>query len=260
MRRLVAIAVVLCSSCAAPADGSGTSGRSEDKSEPVDTGAPLGGTDIGGSESGDTDTGGSGNTDTGGSGDTRDDTGEADGPDPFADAVVSFEPGPGAGYGSELFPDVVLGPPTGAGNAGSLDVLSFGNEGEIVLELTDIGIVDGDGPDLLVFENPFPSWYETAVVAVSEDGETWHEWDCDPVDAENFFPGCAGVELVWTHPDNDIDPTDPETAGGDAFDLAELGIERARFIRIRDSGFNTYDGETGGFDLDAVAVVNGELL
>ena len=203
-----------------------------------------------------------GTEDTGITEDTGD-TGDPDvdpGPDPFADAVVSFVPGPGAGFGADLFPDVVLGPPTGAGNAGSLDVLSFGDGGEIVLAFDDIGLVDGDGPDLLVFENPFVGWYETAVVAVSQDGETWHEWPCDAVDEENLYPGCAGVGLVWTHPDNGIDPTDPETAGGDAFDLAELGIERAQYVRIRDSGFNTYDGTAGGFDLDAIAVVNGEPL
>lgn len=182
------------------------------------------------------------------------------GPDPFADLVVSFEPGDGAGFGADLFPDVVLGAPTGAGDAGSLDVLSLGRTGEIILSFDDIGIVDGEGPDLLVFENPFTGWPETGHVAVSEDGETWHEWDCDPLDEAGGFPGCAGVGLVWTHPDNDIDPTDPETAGGDAFDLAELGVERALFVRIRDSGANTYDGTSGGFDLDAIAVVNGEAL
>ena len=148
----------------------------------------------------------------------------------------------------------------GRGDAGSLDVLSLGREGEIILELTDIGIVDGPGPDLIVFENPFTGWYETGVVGVSEDGASWSEWDCEADNPDDGFPGCAGVGLVWTHPDNDIDPTDPETAGGDAFDLADLGLERARFVRVRDSGFNSYAGTSGGFDLDAIAVANGEEL
>ena len=54
-----------------------------------------------------------------------------------------------------------------------------------------------------------------------------------------------------------MDPTDPDTAGGDAFDLAALGLEKAAFIKIVDSGVNTYDSDSGGFDLDAIAVVNG---
>jgi hypothetical protein len=251
MGRFLVASLLLSMGCAssAPSRSDGVSPDGKDGSFDSGSDAVL---DTGGSDTGGSDTGGS---DTGGS-----DTGGEPGSDPFADAVVSFEPGPGAGFGADLFPDVVLGPPTGAGNAGSLDVLSLGNQGEIVLMFDDIGLVDGDGPDLLVFENPFTGWYETGVVAVSDDGETWHEWPCDAEDAANRYPGCAGVGLVWTHPDNDIDPTDPETAGGDAFDLAELGIERARYVRIRDSGFNTYDGTAGGFDLDAVAVVHGESL
>ena len=54
-----------------------------------------------------------------------------------------------------------------------------------------------------------------------------------------------------------VDATDPAAAGGDAYDLAEIGRASARYVRIRDSGANSYDGVSGGFDLDAVAVVNG---
>jgi len=180
--------------------------------------------------------------------------------DPFADAIVSFEPGPGNGFGQDSLPHVVLGPPVGGGEIGSLHVLSLGEQGAIVLELSDIGLVDGPGVDLLVFENPFVGWVETGRVAVSQDGQTWHTWPCDEHDANGGYPGCAGVERVWSTPDNGVDPTDPDEAGGDAFDLADLGVEHARYVRITDSGANTYDGETGGFDLDAIAVVNGEPL
>lgn len=173
----------------------------------------------------------------------------------FATEVISFEPGENAGYGEEDLPEVVLGPPDGGGEIGSLDVLSLGREGEIVLAL-GAELVDGEGADLLVFENPFPGWYETGRVAVSQDGSSWQEWPCDPLDEAAGFPGCAGVGLVWAASDNDLDPTDPEEAGGDAFDLADLGLESARFVRIRDSGENSYDGNNGGFDLDAIARVN----
>ena len=189
---------------------------------------------------------------------------------PFPSSVVSFEEGSGAGFGKDRFPEVVLGPPQGAGNAGSLDVLSLGEAGEVVLRFDGIELVDGDGPDLLVFENPFTNWYETGVVAVSADGMTWFEWNCDPEDATGLYPGCAGVGLVWSNPDNGIDPTDPESAGGDAFDLADLdippahladlGVRGFRYVRIRDSGRNRYGGISGGFDLDAIAAVNGEPL
>jgi hypothetical protein len=68
------------------------------------------------------------------------------------------------------------------------------------------------------------------------------------------------VAHVHSSPDNGLSPTDPAVAGGDGFDLATLGVARARFVRIRDSGANGYGGTTGGFDLDAVAVVNGSPL
>ncbi len=181
--------------------------------------------------------------------------------EPFADKVVSFLPGEFAGFGQDLLPDVVLGPPQGAGSGmGSLDVLSLGRGGEIILELTDLGVVDGPGVDLLVFENPFGTFAETGVVAVSEDGSTWHEFPCAATDRDGGYPGCAGVAHVHSSPDNGVSPTDPAVAGGDGFDLASLGVARARFVRIRDSGANGYSGTTGGFDLDAIAVVNGSPL
>jgi hypothetical protein len=191
----------------------------------------------------------------------QDDTAADTGPDPFVDQVVSFEPGEFAGFGQDLLPDVVLGGPEGGGeSAGSSHVVSLGQVGVIVLAFTDIGLVDGDGPDLLVFENAFTGWPETGAVAVSDDGETWHEWPCDAEDSEGGYPGCAGVAAVLASSANGIDPTDPALAGGDAFDLADLGIASARYVRITDSGANSYSGDSGGFDLDALAVVNGQAL
>ena len=181
------------------------------------------------------------------------------GTDPFADAVVAFDPGPDAGFGSESYPDIVLGSPEGRGaGAGSLHVLSLGELGSIVLEFVDLGIVDGPGADVLVFENPFSGWLETAVVEASADGETWYAWPCEAENVEEEFPGCAGVSSVYATSEMLVDPTDPVQAGGDAFDLADIGLESARFIRITDSGFNAlaYGGTTGGFDLDAVGAAN----
>ncbi len=194
--------------------------------------------------------------------DTTDDPGDDDsasGPDPFADEVVSFDPGEFAGFGEAGFPDVVLGPPEGGGDAsGSTDVLTLGQEGEIVLAFTDMVAVDGPGVDLLVFENPFGGYYETGQVAVSDDGVQWFDFPCDAEDTEGLYPGCAGVGSVYSSTASGIDPTDPATAGGDGFDLADVGLATARYVRVRDTGTNLYGGDTGGFDLDAVAIVNGQ--
>jgi hypothetical protein len=186
--------------------------------------------------------------------------------DPYADEVVSFAPGESAGFGQDRFPGVVLGAPVGVGpDNGSLDVLSLGRAGSITLRFTDVGVVDGPGVDLLVFENAFtfPSgstFAETGVVSVSEDGANWRAFKCAATDVDAGYPGCAGVRTVQANPANGVSATDPAVAGGDSFDLAIVGLARARYVRITDSGANGYGGTSGGFDLDAVAVVNGEPL
>jgi hypothetical protein len=184
--------------------------------------------------------------------------------DPFADCVDEFLP-VGAGYGQDAFPGIVLGPPEAGldGNAG-LDVLSLGCGGQITLHFAGAGVVDGPGPDLLVFENPFVvgdgTFVEPARVLVSDDGVDWRAFACDL--ADDPPRGCAGVALVRANADNALDPADPAEAGGDAFDLAEVGLARARWVRLIDVG-EEYDpsglwcsGPSGGFDLDAVAAVH----
>ncbi len=179
---------------------------------------------------------------------------------PFAVEVVDFEPGEGAGFGQDRFPDVVLGPPRGGGERrGSLDVLSLGRGGYIVLRLGQPA-VNGPGVDLLVFENPFRFgtrvFAEPGEVSVSDDAEHWTAFPCDPTPPA--YPGCAGLHPVLAHAeDNDLDPTDPNQAGGDSFDLADIGIASARFVRIRDmSTSTTFGPPSEGFDLDAVAVAS----
>jgi hypothetical protein len=172
--------------------------------------------------------------------------------DPWADRVVSFTPGPGAGFGQDKLPQVVLGPPSGGGDmSGSLDVLTLGRAGVIELELTDLIAVDGPGVDLLVFENGFTGFFETGIVAVSDDGVDWRSFPCAP---DAGVSGCAGTQPVFANPAQGVSGTDPAVAGGDGFDLSVVGLTRARYVRITDSGANT----GGGFDLDAVAVVNAE--
>ena len=177
---------------------------------------------------------------------------------PFVEAVESYLPGTGAGFGQDQFPDVVYGPPEAPGNGGgSLDVLSLGQEGSIVVTFRALDLIDGPGADLLVFENPFVGWAETGVVGVSSDGQTWTEWPCDAENEAEGYPGCAGVALVYANSTNGVDATDPDAAGGDRFDLGDIGVAQARYVRVRDSGANSYDGVSGGFDLDAIAVIHG---
>ena len=58
------------------------------------------------------------------------------------------------------------------------------------------------------------------------DGETWYTWDCDTEDSDNGYPGCAGASPSLSHPNNCIDARDPELAGGDAFDLADIDCRK----------------------------------
>ena len=190
--------------------------------------------------------------------------GQGGAPLPYATEVVSFEPGPGAGYGQEYMPDVVLGPPSGGGTTqGSLDVLSLGAGGEIVLSFGDGEIVNGEGPDFIVFENPFwPGGDEEQVfaelgeVSVSADGETWHTFECDfEFGDPPPYDGCAGWTPTLSYDPHEVLLLEPAVTGGDAFDLADVGLERARYVRIRDL-WGIGDEPLTGFDLDAVGLIH----
>ncbi|MCL2723402.1 MAG: cell surface protein [Polyangiaceae bacterium] len=189
----------------------------------------------------------------------------------FVTSVVSFTPGDCAGFGQTKMPGIVEGPPVGAGAlAGSLDVVSLGNDGEIVLGFAPNAIVDGPGVDFIVFENPFwingnPDYpaAELGEVSVSEDGVTWKVFPCTPTPSPPYGE-CAGWHPVFSAPGNGISPIDPNVAGGDPFDLADVGLATARYVRIRDVGTtecpaNPPKPNTGGFDLDAISIVNSQL-
>ena len=181
----------------------------------------------------------------------------------FATSVESFSPGPGPSFGRANLPGVVLGPPKGAGPInGSLDVVTLGNGGSITLGFAPNSIVDGPGPDFIVFENAFYAggdpnapYAELASVEVSDDGQQFEAFPC--IASAAPYGDCAGYHPVYANPDsNSIDATDPSVAGGDGFDLAELGMTRARYVRITDRVDLT--GTDGTFDLDAVSIVNAE--
>jgi hypothetical protein len=184
-------------------------------------------------------------------------------PSRFATTVESFTAGPGPTFGQANLPDVVLGPPKGAKPpGGSFDVVTLGNGGSITLGFAPSAVIDGPGPDLIVFENafyidgdPHNPYAELASVEVSEDGQHFEAFPCTASAAP--YDSCAGIHPVYANPDeNTIDPTDPAVAGGDAFDLADLGVAQARYVRITDRGDLT--GANGLFDLDAVSIVNAD--
>jgi hypothetical protein len=183
----------------------------------------------------------------------------------FAQAVADVNYGSGAGFGQSGFPDIVLGPPQGRGaTMGSLHVLSLGKGGSIVMDLGNCKAVDGAGVDFVVFENAFyiggnesAPFAELATVSVSSDGEHFTEFPCN---SDSYpYEGCAGWHPVYSNPSNDISPFDYPDAGGDAFDLSDIGVAEARYIKIEDIGTGGGSGTTAGFDLDAVAVINGEI-
>ena len=187
--------------------------------------------------------------------------------DPFADGseveLGAFNK-PGDSFTD---PDSLLGPPSGMGPyGGSTKVCSLGYGGVAVLEFKNNVIVDGPGPDFIVFENAFfsggcdigdkfidSSWTETAVIEVSKDGVNWfripNDYDpsnnvCDiaPYKNPSSFHGLAGVNPVYASVALDgslkggVDPTDPVYAGGDSFDLADVGLDWCKFVKLIDTG------------------------
>lgn len=181
---------------------------------------------------------------------------------PWADAVAEFTPGIGAGFGANYFPENILGAPTpdpaiSAYNPSTSpqEILSLGNGGEIVLEFTDNYITDEEGVDFTVFENVFLSfmsgmpYIEAGIVSVSQDGENFVTFPYDTSD----FSGMAGVSPTLST----LDYADPTMSGGDQFDLADVGLAWAKYVKITDLGDIKKEGSwNGDFDLDAVVAIH----
>lgn len=198
--------------------------------------------------------------------------------------IVNWASGTEITRGNMQVNDTSLGKPsvgTLSDCLGEVDggVLSLGDGGEVILSFKD-PIVNRTGYEIAVFENGFAvglSYYlELAHVEVSNDGENWVR-----------FP--SEVAIDTTYQTNNFSYTKPEEvynlAGkhqapyGTLFDLEEVGLDTANYVKIIDvvgslnDSFGTRDSkgtiindpwpspfESGGFDLDAVAVVNGPLL
>ena len=124
--------------------------------------------------------------------------------------------------------------------------------------------MDGPGYDFIVWENVFwvsgntqQPFAEQGEVSVSHDGDEWHTFPCETNLEEGYDEGCAGWRpRVQFDPCAQV-PITPDGVGGDAFDLADLGVSEIRYVRIRDV---TDSGEapSAGFDLDSVGIVHFE--
>lgn len=178
----------------------------------------------------------------------------------WATQVISYQFGTNqtVGQDPQYFPANVLGPvtPTATPSVPAnlpTDVVSLGRGGSIVVGFDGL-ILDGEGADFTVFENAFvtPFGYlfdEWLIVSVSMDGQTWHTFPYDTLTGA----GMAGRTPTQEHAD--IHYLTPALSGGDAYDLAQLGLPQARYVRVQDATqYQSFDRLAA--ELDAVAVLH----
>lgn len=183
------------------------------------------------------------------------------------DTVKTFTAGTGqkSGQGAAFFPaNVLSGPSVLARDSVPVtdprEICSIGLGGTITLGLRRAVIVDGPGADFTVFENAFRYgagrlYAEPATVEVSSDGLRWTMFPFDSISCR----GLAGVT-----PTSGMDPYDPLRSGGDKFDLADVGVDSIRWVRLSDvtgmvlanPASPLYDPTLSGFDLDAVLALH----
>jgi len=192
----------------------------------------------------------------------------------WASEVVDFQPGEGL---ADEWSDSTQA--LGAAEGTALDVVSLGRGGVIVLGF-DRPIADGQGADFAVFENSFSETFlELAFVEVSSDGALFVRFDVaySAVDGSQEFSELDTSDLgqfagkyqrgAGTPFDLAVLRQHPEVSSGQV-DLT--AITHVRLLDIVGDGSVTdsfgrpiYDpyptAESVGFDLDAVAVLNGAL-
>jgi hypothetical protein len=161
----------------------------------------------------------------------------------LATIVVSAPSATGTGFSD---PELAVNGVRGGGQAqGSMDVYSLTEDpaDELVLGFEE-PVLDGEGTDLVVFENPFDissggRFMDPVVVEVSADGETFVAFPYEYGQAEyseepSDWLGFAGITPVLLHEEDA--PTDPLSAeaGGDGFDLAGLQppVPEVWFVRL----------------------------
>ncbi len=191
----------------------------------------------------------------------------------WAQTLVSYEPGPNVNAPRWMDVTQALGP---AGRDPTR-VLVLGNGGTVTLSFAP-PISDGEGWDFVVFENAFAAdtFLELAYVEVSSDGSHFVRFDSAFSSESISCDGCtlraSGLGgLAGTYPVGEGTPFDlaalrnaPEVRFG-AVDLSAIAYVRLVDIVGDGSCFDSFgrsifdsldDGPTGGFDLDAVGVLN----
>jgi hypothetical protein len=169
-------------------------------------------------------------------------------------------------------PEQALGPAQGTG----VDVVALGNGGRLVLSF-DPPVADGPGADLAVFENAFDDTFlELAFVEVSSDGEHFLRFDSaylaeEPVPAFGRHEPTVMGGLAGKYRQGYGAPFDLATLRQKPLALeGTVDLGAIRFVRIVDitgdgSVEDSFDHPifdptptegSGGFDLDAVAVLN----
>ncbi len=147
----------------------------------------------------------------------------------WADAVVSFTPGDPAPQRSHD-PKAALGKPDYQGTDDAKDeatYVSLGHGGELALELTDNVLVDGEGPDLAIFE--IGPEIEPMLVTIGEDGKN---------------------EMI------DVGRVEGSTCALDIGPFVKPG-QRFRFVKLTDAKVGkSNDSEWPGADVDAVGAIN----
>lgn len=203
----------------------------------------------------------------------------------WADAVVSIQRGP-EDIADPMSPLVTFGVAADALGVADNVVVSLGDAGEITVSLASPA-GNGPGDDFAVYENGFllegadTLFAELAFVEVSSDGVNFARFDT--VTLRVFDPDLENSGFLT------IDPSNFENFAGDqplffgtGFDLAELAghplagsgqldLFDIRYVRLvdvigdgstQDSLMNPIQDPyptpfwTGGFDLDAVGVIN----
>jgi hypothetical protein len=137
---------------------------------------------------------------------------------PFADRVVAYNPGQGQNQ-QYADPETALGAPDLVEQPCCSGMLQLGANGSVLLVFVDNVITDDSGPDFQVFGESARD--DFILVEVSTDG------------------------LVWqSYPKTDECP--------EPFDLADVGLEQAVFVRITD----VQPGTATGAELDAVEALH----
>ncbi|GAB4292004.1 MAG: hypothetical protein Kow0090_05750 [Myxococcota bacterium] len=184
------------------------------------------------------------------------DAGSDDGGAPArADVVVSAPGDKGSGlYDANKAINGVRG---GGRYKGSADTFSLGYEAGsdnyIILRFSGRRVVNGEGVDFVVFENPFVSakneeefFMDLTIVYLSRDGENWVAFPHNYINGDEsvysanpaMWRGFAGVQPVYYHEEeNRVDPFDFDSAGGDRFDLDELPSDGGEAEAIKRKGF-----------------------